>query len=60
MTRRNLFKVTTPLNDDEVDLLRAWLIRVDGRQAVSVWTVRRLIATLDSALDRRWHTRRGA
>lgn len=60
MKRKNTGQYGAPLNPDEMDLLREWLIRVDDRRAVSVWTMRRLMATLDFLLYSLRSARRGA
>jgi hypothetical protein len=41
-----------PLNREELVLVRHGLLRVGDNQAVSVWTARRLLATLDASAVR--------
>ena len=50
-----LARTWAPLNRDELVLVRHGLLRVSDSQAVSVWTARRLMATLD-AIDARGST----
>jgi hypothetical protein len=50
-----LARTWAPLNRDELVLVRHGLHRVGDNQAVSVWTARRLMATLD-AIDARGST----